>query len=1354
MTDDLLAALRALHPRPSPEEVADALWLAERMRGGDAPEPSPPPPAAPPEPVPETGPPTPAVAGWPDGAAEPAGGTAPGPSPGMSVFLAGETPDSASPLLVRAPAPPAIPRALRLARALRPLRARVPSRTRHELDEEGTARQFAETGVWRPRLVPERERWFDLALVVDTGRSMAVWRRTAEEFAAVLERVGAFRDVRLWRLDTDRPGPPRPVPGTGSGRSPDELVDPTRRRLILVFSDGIGAAWADGRAGLLLERWAAAGPVAVVQPLPERLWPRCAARIEHVTLTAPAPAVPNARLGVRTRDGGPVPPGLPIPVLELEPHWLAGWATLVTRGCRDAPGAALFTRDPRGEPRGAADPAKATPEPGAVERVLRFRATASPRAFHLACYLAAAPLRLPVMRLVQRAMLPDSTPADLAEIYLSDLLRVVGGAADPDELTYGFREGVRSVLIGALRRGEALRVLREVWRVIRTHHGSSLDFPALLTAIQQDGAHLPPDQAFAEVTAEVLGRLGGRYGDIAKLITARAEEMFGPSGPDGPAPAALGAPAAPVRGPLPRRNPHFTGREALLGTLRQRLETGEVAVLLPPPGGSPGGEGKSQLAVEYAHKFGDEYDIVWFIPADQMPLARSALADLARELGVPESDSFEGIVESLLDTLRADTGRRWLLVFDNARDPEELLPVLPLASRTGDGPLRTSQPTGHVLVTSQNREWARLADPLSVDVFERQESVSYLCSRVPDLTAEEADQVARRLGDLPLAVEQAAGWLSTTGEGAAAYLRLFDPRLAALELAEPPEHIPSYLAAAFGLNLDRLSDKHPRVKGLFDLWAYFGPEPVSAVLLSYGRDLPPPLGDVLGDDAELRAALRLIDRFRLAHYDPGHGALQIHRLVRAMLRRRLSEAERADVRGRVHTILAAAVPPHQPDDETTWARRALVTPHVLPSHIIDSPVRDHRAVALDQAQYLNLSGDFAGARTLAERALARWGGTPDDEVALGTSRALANALRGLGDIRTAARLSATTLERARRALGQDHPTTLFTALGYGADLKNMGAFAEAVAHDLDTWRKMERRYGRDSAQYTHVAAGNLALGYRLLGEFHKAYEIDRSALGSLRDNRAPRYRDIFNFTHHVARDLHGLGRYEEALAMQRQSLESRDPVLSPDHALVLQARMSHAGTLRELGRHTEAERMAAEAFQAHVRRFGDGHPNTLAAKSSLALARMALGQVEEAHRTQREVWHDLRRIMGERHPFVHARAGGVAAALRAMGDPAAAYGFDRAAVEGLADAGGGRLYYRLCVLVGMAHDLYLLGEPEPALRFGGEAHRGMVKLLGDAHPHTVACARNLRLIESAVHVAKDPPEHDRFLECLVEPVAL
>jgi formylglycine-generating enzyme required for sulfatase activity len=546
MIDRLIQALQERKDDAGWRDAADAIWLAAVLLEGRRDAPAPP---APHESGPgpdqlgpagsnegqavdrEPGPgPPPAPEGssapiLPRPPSETVGGVGPeadepGPGPADAGVVPGRLKQgAASPVSV--PGAAALADALAIGRQMRPLVVREPSAPARELDEEGTVRNAADLDIWFPVLRPASGLAFEMALVVDAALSMVPWGEAIREFRRVLERLGAFRDVRAWRLQPDRCGRLTVTPESGARsapRPPSELRDPSGRRLVLIVSDCAAAPWHDGRARALIADWGQTQPVAVVQVLPQSLWRQTGlARAPRVTARAPRAAAPNARLRVDPGDPDPAG-GVIVPILAMAPGPLGAWARMLTR-----PGLAAVTAyllRPRRAPQ-SPEPSPTTvspvPETPAEDRIARFVRSASRPAQELAACLAAAPLHLPVMRLVQRAMLPESRPTHLAEVLLGGLVRVERAPADnSDVVTYEFHDGVRNRLIDLIEFPRAVEAFEVASRYVTDRFGQSLDFRAL---VANPRGLLPLDaddrmRPFARVAAQLLKRLGREYAEI------------------------------------------------------------------------------------------------------------------------------------------------------------------------------------------------------------------------------------------------------------------------------------------------------------------------------------------------------------------------------------------------------------------------------------------------------------------------------------------------------------------------------------------------------------------------------------------------------------------------------------------------------------------------------------------------------------------------------------------------------------------------------------------------------------------------------------------------------------------------
>ena len=516
---------------------------------------------------------------------------------------------------------------------------------------------------------------------------------------------------------------------------------------------------------------------------------------------------------------------------------------------------------------------------------------------------------------------------------------------------------------------------------------------------------------------------------------------------------------------IPARNPGFTGRDDLLAEVREQLLAGDKAVVQALHG--MGGVGKTQLAAEYAHRFAGAYDLAWWVNAEQGGLIGDQVAALGLALGCVQPGAGTQTVRAAVLAELRHRGRS-LLVFDNAEDPADVAPWLP-----GGG--------GHVLITSRQRGWDEVAAPVEIDVLARAESVAILQARVAVLSGADADRLAAELGDLPLAIAQAAGFMADTGMAADEFLALLRTRAGQLLAQGAPGSYPRSLAAAAGLIADRLARQDPAAAELASVCAFLAPEPIPESLFTAAAGvLPGELAARAADPLAWRQTLAHLTRQSLARID--HRGLQMHRLTQAILRERLTPAQATATRRYAEALLAASNP-GDPPNPVTWPRWARLTPHVLAADLAatDSPAL--RELAVYTCFYLLERGDTRTAHDLVSGLRRQWRDRlgENHEHTLAAAHYLAWTLHEMGRYTESRDLNQDTFARRRRVLGEDHPDTLYSAHNLAIDLRALGEVQAARELNHDTLDRHRRVLGQDHPD-TLRSATMLAVNLREVGE--------------------------------------------------------------------------------------------------------------------------------------------------------------------------------------------------------------------------------------------------------------------------------
>jgi len=660
-------------------------------------------------------------------------------------------------------------------------------------------------------------------------------------------------------------------------------------------------------------------------------------------------------------------------------------------------------------------------------------------------------------------------------------------------------------------------------------------------------------------------------------------------------------PRQPVR--LLPRPLYFAGRKNLLAELHSRLTD---------PGSGPqprvvalcglGGVGKTSTALTYAHDHLGEYDLVWQLPAEDEATLHDAFGQLARQLGAHDpTDPGADAVGQVHSALAGRSGR-WLLFIDNAPDLVAVRYALPPAG------------LGCVLVTTRYQHWPH-AQRLDVPVLEPAAATEFLLRRTGDADNSAAARLAEQLGYLPLALEQAAAYVTTTGRSLADYLDLFASHRARLLERGEPLGYDARVATTWSVSFRHLAMHAASAVALLRLLACYAPELVPLPLIlppTSGRSntIPTalreqlaPLFDLLGIDEAIAA----LGRFSLTS-PPRGGAVSVHRLVQAVTLDQLIPYERVIWQHTAVLLLEAALP-DIPEDPRTWPIFFALLPHVF------ATLPDTSPKAPMTARYLWAKGDHVNARELWER----------------------------------------ILKALRDAYGERHKETLQCANNLALVLHSLGDTTGACKHLKKVVGDVVDGSNRmDEPDDLSAAMNNLAVVQQSRGDYAAAHRAYDRALQIRCQTYGEMHPDTLVSMSNLALMLHMQGRVVEARKRFEQVLKIRRRELGDDHPATLLA-MSYVGmALRACGRLVAARRIHERALRIRQRVLGEDHPNTLRSMSNIGVVQRAYGDLTSARQIHEHALQIRQRVLGYEHPDTLRSVSNRAAVLADQGDTAGA----------------------------------------------------------------------------------------------------
>ena len=586
------------------------------------------------------------------------------------------------------------------------------------------------------------------------------------------------------------------------------------------------------------------------------------------------------------------------------------------------------------------------------------------------------------------------------------------------------------------------------------------------------------------------------------------------------------------------RNRNFTGREDLLSALGKALIPGEPTALTQAISGL-GGVGKTQLALEYTYRHFEDYSVVWWVRAEEPATLAGDYAALAEKLVLPEKDQTDQsiTVEAVKLWLGQNTG--WLLVFDNAEGPDAVREFLPQGR------------TGHVIITSRNPNWGGAAEPLTVNVLEPDEAVSFLLKRTSQKDKVSAEKLAKELGFFPLALEQAGAYMESTGKSLSDYLELFGGHRR--ELMAEPSGSTDYqhtVATTWEIAFNKVREESPAGADLLNLCAFLAPEKIPLELIASGAEhLPKKLAAAAGNPLELDRAVAALRRYSLV--EAGEKTLSVHRLVQAVARDRLAKNAQKTWAGAALRMVNSSFQ-YKREDLTTWPASARLLPHALAAagHAGKLKAAQKKTGRLlnEMGLYLLNLAELASAKSVLERALSLCEETygPNHPKVATVLNNLGLVLKNMGDLEGAKKNFERALKMGEKTYGPNHPKVAIRINNLGMVLKDMGDLEGAKKNFERALKMGEKTYGPNHPKVA-TRINNLGMVLQAMGDLEGAKKNYERALKIDEETYGPNHPEVATDLNNLGDVLQDMGDLEGAKKNFEKALKIFREFLGEDH---------------------------------------------------------------------------------------------------------------------------------------------------------------------------------------------------------------
>jgi tetratricopeptide (TPR) repeat protein len=675
----------------------------------------------------------------------------------------------------------------------------------------------------------------------------------------------------------------------------------------------------------------------------------------------------------------------------------------------------------------------------------------------------------------------------------------------------------------------------------------------------------------------------------------------------------------------------FEGREEELARLEQVLSARENAVVTQVVYGL-GGVGKSELALQYAHAHRGDYRLIWWITAASPGQIQAGLALLGAQL-CPEI----AMAGTTLDAARWGTGwlqahGQWLLILDNVEDAGHVEALVAQLRK------------GHIILTTRrDTDWPRLAVPVRLDILRPGPAAEVLTRKIGHAAQADLDDaaaIADELGYLPLALYQAAAFITQTRLTLSGYLDKLRQQPARMHAARAAGAQPT-IARLWDITTTSIYDHDPEAGCLLHILACYAPDAVPRSLLGAGDPA-----------ADIDERLGLLASYSMINLTTE--TVSIHRLVQAVV---LADPRPHNPVPRETALkwLDATVWGNPPSDIRNWPLLRALVPHAecvasrFPGD--DQPEALFRVLS-EIGGFLQDQGAYEQALAMRESALAiaEARSEPDHGDTAHCLARLAATYRSLGWADAALPIGKRALRIAGATFGTDHPDMAIMLGNLASTYRALGRPQDALPLFRQALHVTEATLGPGHPDMA-IRLANLAATYKDQGRLSDALELFERARQVTEAALGPDHPDMGIRLGMLASAYRALRRPEDALLLEQRALQITETALGPDHPDTGIRLANLAATYRDLRQPAQALPLARRALKVTEAALGPDHPAVAIRLSNLAAIYTALGRPEAALSLDQRALRITEAALGPDHPDVAIRLNYLAATYRALGDP-------------------------------------------------------------------------------------------------------